>query len=173
IFIFVDPALARGYFGDERGELRLLERRRGSARLALGPAAFLPTAVRPPYVLAGRDLGHRAAARDAGHALVDQRITIRRLGIFVRHLLEHPWFGLFARTRLQAEHYPLTFHPFALEREVQVSVFDGLARVLAGRGNPAALVPKHDGAAAIFARRDCALEAAIVERMVLGPHCQP
>src|SRR4051812_25963455 len=54
----------------------LLERRRRLARLALGAPAFLAAAVGLPDIFAGRNLRHGPAGRDAGHAIVDQRIAV-------------------------------------------------------------------------------------------------
>ena len=96
IFIFVEPAVAGRNFVDQRGELRLLERRRRLARLFLGAPALLAASVRFPHVLAGRDLGHRPAGGDTGHAIVDQRIAIVGFSEIVGDLFQHPRLGLLA-----------------------------------------------------------------------------
>ena len=146
----------------------------GGALLALllRAAALLPAAVGAPDVLARRDLGHGPAGGDAGHAIVDQRVAVVRLGKIVGDLLQHPRLGLLAGLGLQAEHHPFALHPLAFEGEVEMPFLDRLARVLARVGDPAALVPQHHRAAAIFALGDGAFEIAVVERMVLGAHRQ-
>src|SRR5881628_3398289 len=49
---------------------------------------------------------------------------------------------------------------------------DGLSWVLAGFRYPAPLIPQHHRAAAIFALGDRAFEAAVIKRVILGPHRQ-
>ena len=56
---------------------------------------------------------------------------------------------------------------------MEVTFGQGRTRILAGDRFPCSVVPQHDGAAAILALGDGALEPGIVERMVLGPHSQP
>src|SRR5262249_12973123 len=90
--------------------------------------------------------------------------------IFVGDFLQHPRLSLFAGARFKAEHHPFALHPLAFEREVEVTLLNRLSRVLARRGDPAADVPQHDRAATIFTPGNCALEIAVIERMVLGPH---
>src|SRR5439155_18826125 len=123
-----------------------------------------------PDVLACRDFGHGASGADAGHAIVDQRVTIVRVGKFVGDLLEHPRFAPFAGARVEAKEHPFALHPLALEREVEMTLLDRLARVLTRVGDPAALVPQHHGSAAVFAFGDGALESAVIERVVLDMH---
>src|SRR6185369_2973894 len=173
IFILVEPAGAGRRLIDQRGELRLCERRRRLRCLALRPSALLPAAIGFPDVLARGDLGHRPAGGHAGHAIVYQRIAIVRVGKVVCDLLQHPRLRLLAGLRLQAEHHPLALHAVAFEGEVEVPLFDGLAGVLARIRDPAPLVPQHHRAAAIFALGDRAFESAVVQGMVLGAHRQP
>src|SRR5439155_6867613 len=126
-----------------------------------------------PDVLACRDFGHGASGADAGHAIVDQGVTIVRIGKFVGDLLEHPRFAAFAGARVEAKEDPLALHPLAFEREVEVPFLDRLVLILTRIGNPPARVPQHYGAAAIFARGNGSLEAAIIERVILNVHREP
>ena len=92
------------------------------------------------------------------------------LGILIGDLLQHPWLGLLARAGLEAEHHPFALHSLTLEREMEVALFDRLARVLAGLGDPAPAIPQHHRAAAIFALWDSAFKGAVIQRVILGAH---
>src|SRR6476646_1301393 len=100
----MNPGIAGRNVIDERRQLRLLERRRRLARFLLAAPALLTAAVRAPDALSSRDLGHGATRRNAGGALIDQRVAVLRIGIFVGDFLQHPWVGLIARLRLPAAH---------------------------------------------------------------------
>jgi hypothetical protein len=168
----VEPAVAFRHIVDEGRELWLLERRWCFARLSLAATAFLAAAAGAPDISAARDLGHGAPCGHAGYAIVDQRVPVAGFGIIVGDLLEHPWLGFLAGFGLQSEHDPFALHPLAFEGKVQMPFLDRLARILTRVGDPAALVPQHDGPSAIFAGGDRPLEIAIIEGMVLGAHCK-
>ena len=125
----------------------------------------------PDRVVAVGDLRHRAAGGDAGQRHVDQRARGARLGIL--DLAEQPVLALLARPRLHADEQPLALHPLAVQDDVDVAVLDRFDRVLAADRFPLALVPQHDGAAAIFPRRDRPLERRVGHRMVFGAHREP
>ena len=78
---------------------------------------------------------------------------------------------LLARLRFHAHEMPLASQLLAVQVELEVPFL--VAERGIEIGGPGALVPDHDGAAAVLAFGDDALEAAIVERMVLGQHGQP
>src|SRR4029079_16730907 len=93
-------------------------------------AALLTAAVRAPHVLARRDLRHRPAGGDAGRALVDERVAMLGIRIFVGDLLEHPRLAALALAGVEPEQHPFSLHALALEREVEMAFLDRLARVL-------------------------------------------
>src|SRR5215207_1839512 len=66
---------------------------------------------------------------------------------------------------------PLAFQLLAGQVELEMALLVAKRGIEIGR--PRALVPDHDGAAAVLAFGDDALEVAIVERMVLGRDGQP
>ena len=92
----MDPGVAGRHVVDQRRKLWLDEGRRRLARGFLCAAAFLAATVRAPDVLSDRDLGHGPPGRHAGHAAVDQRVAVARIGEVVGDLLEHPRLGLLA-----------------------------------------------------------------------------
>ena len=81
--------------------------------------------------------------------------------MFVLDLAKDPVFGAIARARLQPEHHPFALHPLAVEREMEMSLLERLARVLARIGGPGAAVPQHHRAAAILTLGDGSFEGRV------------
>lgn len=152
------------------GDLGGIDRRLASALLRFGLGDFT-LAGRPHPVLLARDRLDAAAGRSRVRPL---REDVRRIGRprrLVVRLEQQPVLVLLARLRAQAHEMPLAFQLLAVQLELQMAFLEAESRIELGR--PRAFVPDHDRAAAVLALRDDALEAAIVERMVLGRHRQP
>ena len=72
---------------------------------------------------------------------------------------------LLASARLRADEVPAALQALAVQREGEMALGVGRARVAFRR--PAALVPDDHGAAAVLALGDRALEGEVLQRMVL------
>ncbi len=70
-----------------------------------------------------------------------------------------------------AHQVPAAVQLLAVKSELQMTL--GIPFVRIADGLPRAAVPDHDGAAAIFALRDGALEAVVVDRMILDMDGEP
>ena len=70
-----------------------------------------------------------------------------------------------ALARAHAHEMPAAAEFLALEIEDEVALGVGLVRIAVG--DPASPIPDHDGAAAILAIRDRALEGVVFDRMIL------
>ena len=119
------------------------------------------------------DLVHRTAGRNAERVLFDQRGLAPRLGNVVALLDQEPVLVPLLR-RLAAHPYkrPMAMQFFPIEPEFERALAVGRLGIGDFRG-PGTAVPQQDGAAAILALRDDALEAAIIERMVLDMDREP
>src|SRR5436190_2178518 len=119
------------------------------------------------------DLVHRTAGRNAERVLFDQRSLAPRLGNVVALLDQEPVLVPLLR-RLAAHPYkrPMAMQFFPIEPEFERALAVGRLGIGDFRG-PDTAVPQQDGAAAILALRDDALEAAIIERMVLDMDREP
>ena len=115
--------------------------------------------------LASGDVLHRAAGLDAGQVLFGQDRPAA--GMFVLDLAEDPVLRAVAGARLQPDHDPFALHPLAIQGEVEVPLFERLARVLARVRLPGAAVPQHHSSAAILSLRDRAFEQGVAQRMIL------
>src|SRR5690606_32640202 len=87
----------------------------------------------------------------------------------ILYLAQEPILTLLARARFHADEQPLALHPFPVEDEVEVALFD-VFRALPLDRRPATTIPQHHRAAAIFPLRNHALELGISHRMILGTH---
>src|SRR5262245_23556068 len=171
------PVGARGRLFDRGRERGLDERRQragprlrqfrridGGLELTLLLLALAAALRRPDTVLLARDLFHVAAGggrtrhllQDVGRALGPRRLVIR--------LEQQPRLLLLARLARHAHEMPGALQLLALEAEFQMAL--AVAEFGVGLGRPGAAVPHHDGAAAILAFGDDALEIAVFERMV-------
>src|SRR5438874_4657406 len=71
-----------------------------------------------------------------------------------------------------AHEHPTALQLLAREHEFEVPLPKRVFRIATVFRRPEAAIPKHNGATAVFTLRDCALEVAVVERVVLDLHCQ-
>ena len=115
----------------------------------------------------GGDLGHGPAGQHTGQGRLDQTVAGRGMG--VADLTQQPVLALFALSRFQPDQQPLALHPLAVDDEVEVAILQ-IVGGLAFDRLPPTFVPQHDGAAAVFALGDDALEASIGQGVLLGAH---
>src|SRR5216683_1194484 len=78
---------------------------------------------------------------------------------------EQPVVALFSGPPMHAYQVPAPVQFFAVERERKMAFGQSFMRI--NFRLPTATVPNHDGAAAVFALRDCALEFVVGDRVVL------
>ena len=76
-----------------------------------------------------------------------------------------------AVARAHAHQMPAAVQLLAVEHEIQMAF--GIAFVRVALRYPAPAIPDHDGATAIFALRDGALEGIVFDRMIFDVHGQP
>ena len=119
-------------------------------------------------VFPARDLVHGAPGSHGRFEPIDAGI---RAHVVVLLLDEQPVHVALALLRLHMHEHPGSFQAMPVQREFQVALAQPLLHV--HKRLPPAFVPQHDGAAAVFALRDGALEGAVVQRMVLHAHGQP
>src|SRR5262249_21957898 len=86
--------------------------------------------------------------------------------VFVRGLDQEPRFLALEPSRSQAYQGPLAAQPFAVKPEDELAFLESPMGIV--DRFPGAAVPQHDRAGAVVARRDHALERAVVDRMILG-----
>src|SRR5207247_2601660 len=116
------------------------------------------------------DLLHGPPALHAGIVGFRRLVAVAR--IVVAFLDEEPVLALApGAILLHAHEHPIAFEAVAVQPEFEVAL--GKAFVGVTDRLPGAAVPDHHRAAAIFAFGNDALEAAIFERVVLGPHRKP
>ncbi len=84
---------------------------------------------------------------------------------------QQPVVALLAAPAAHAHQVPETVQLLAVERERQMALAQALVRIVLRL--PAAAVPDHHRAAAVFALRDGALEFVVVDRVVLDLHGEP
>ncbi len=161
---------------------RLARRLPRARRLGASPteeshtASFATAAVPPCHERRGRparpggDLRHGAAGGD-GPVVRKQRVGIALPGMLVAVLDQQPVHPL-AGPALHADQHPAAMQVLAVQGELQVAGCQALLGRHALR-RPGAAVPELDGAAAILAFRDGALEVAVVQRVVLHLDRQP
>ena len=87
----------------------------------------------------------------------------------IRLLDQQPVLALFVPAH--ADEIPAAFQPLAVQFEGEMALLQSGVRIAFRL--PGASVPEHHRPAAIFAFRDRALEGAIGQGMILGPHRQP
>ena len=175
----VQPAIALRRLVHQRRQLRLAERRsragalrrRALRRLALGGGGGQLAAVRVVAVpdRARRILGdrvHGPAGHDAPGKRLRQPVRLVRRRI-VALLDQQPVLALLALARAHPDQRPAAFHALAVDQEMQHAALQPLGRVV--QRLPGALVPHHDGAAAVLSFGDRPLEGSVGERVVLGP----
>ena len=131
----------------------------------------LTLARRPHPVLLAADRLDAAPGRGRVRLLGEDVRRIGRPRRLVVGLEQQPVLGLLARLGFHAHEMPLAFQLLAVQVELEMALLVAERGIEIGR--PRALVPDHDRAAAVLAFGDDALEAAIVERMVLGRDGQP
>jgi len=111
------------------------------------------------------DRVHLAARGDAAGLALRDGIAAARLGRLVALLDEQPVVAALAVAPLQAHQHPAAVQLGAVQDELEIAL------LVAGGGIPVGLppaaIPQHHGAAAVLAGRDDALEAAILDRVVL------
>ena len=116
---------------------------------------------------AGGDVGHGAARRDRA-VFVGERFAVAVAGGVVAVLDQQPVGALAAGlVVLDADQDPAAVQALAFEAELEVAVGQGLLGGLRAFRGPVAAVPDLDGAAAVLALGDGALEVAVAERVVL------
>src|SRR5205085_11892612 len=71
-----------------------------------------------------------------------------------------------------AHEHPAALQLLAREHEFEVPLPKRTFRIATVLWRPEAAIPKHDGATPVFTLGDCALEVAVVERVVLDLHGQ-
>ena len=143
----------------------------------LASAAFLlrlgdlALARRPHTILLAGDRLDGAPRRGRMRPIDEDVRRIGRAGRLIVRLEQQPGFLLLARLGRHAHEMPAALQLLAaqLEFEMSLAVAEGGIEL----GRPGALVPDHDGAAAILARRDDALETAILQRMILDMDGKP
>jgi hypothetical protein len=135
-----------------------------------GSCAVAAVSIRVPHAIAGaRDFLERPPGRDAPGLALDDRGAAGRGGL-VTLLDEEPAAVVIAAAPAGADPHerPPTGELFALQRELQRAGAVGLVRI--ADGLPGAAIPQKDGAAAVLSLGDDALEAAVVEGMILDVH---
>ena len=110
---------------------------------------------------------HGAIANDALLVVLGSGVALR-IGKFILALDQKPVLslGIAGSFAAQAYEMPAALKPFAMEIESQVAALKiafGISKRL-----PCALVPEHDGPAAILALRDGTLERPVVEGMIFN-----
>src|SRR6516165_6498294 len=118
--------------------------------------------------LAAGDLLHRATGGDRPILLQDV-IGLAFPRILVAVLDQEPIGALLAAAIAHAHQHPAAVQLVALQRELQVALFETAFGVL---GFPITAIPELHSAAAILAFGNGAFEIAVVERMVLDFHRQ-
>ena len=143
---------------------------RGWFRRAAGNFALCRV---PHPVAVFGDLVHRTAGRNAERVLFDQRGLAPRLGNVVALLDQEPVLVPLLR-RLAAHPYkrPMAMQFFPIEPEFERALAVGRLGIGDFRG-PGTAVPQQDGAAAILALRNDALEPAVIERVVFDMDREP
>ncbi len=118
----------------------------------------------PLAALAFSDLGNRAAA-DRRQRLVLENVRIIRAARFlVLRFDQKPWLLFFPGPAVHAHEMPSPMQLLALQGESEMTFL--VARVRVTLRVPAATIPNHDGAAAIFPLRDGSLEGVVFDRMI-------
>src|SRR5262249_9568497 len=125
---------------------------------------------RPPHAIAlPGDVVEAASARDArGKRLGDVVLTGASCDL-VPPLDQQPRLvGVPALPAADLHEVPAAVQLAAVEGELEPPFRQALVRI--AQGLPGSAVPEQHGAAAVLALRDHALEGAVLDRMVLGPH---
>ena len=125
----------------------------------------------PARLLAGGDLLHRAARRDAA-VVRPPRVRLARPRLLVTLLDEQPLVLLVAPGAARVHQHPAAPQPLAVQPELELALLEARAGVVAER-LPGAGVPQHHRAAAVLAPGDRALEVAVLDGMVLDVDGQP
>ena len=119
--------------------------------------------------LPGRDLRQRAPGHDRGFDIQQSRARTR-LRVRIPLLDQQPARLALAGPGLDADQDPDTDHPVALHAEFQLTSgqISGSIEFLAVQDvGPCAAVPNNDGATAVLALGDRALERGVVDRVIL------
>jgi hypothetical protein len=159
----VQPAFARRRLGRELAELRRERPRLGGGARA-GQGAEVGRA-RGALARLGLGLGLGLGGRPR-RALRGRR----RLARGVRALDQEPLLAVPLARAAHAHERPAPAQPLAGELEVELAPGEAALRVALGL--PGAAVPDLDRAGAVLAGRDAALEAPVLERVVLDVHRQ-
>src|SRR5258708_22241836 len=124
----------------------------------------------PLAALAFSDLGNRAAA-DRRQRLVLENVRIIRAARFlVLRFDQKPWLLFFPGPAVHAHEMPSPMQLLAIQGESEMTFL--VARVRVALRVPAAAIPNHDGAAAIFPPRDGSLEGVVFDRMIFHVDCE-
>ena len=142
---------------DDVGEAHLVHGRRFRGRRSAGAAA-----ARRPRRRQGL---HRPSRHHALRRLAEQRVAVAGPGEVVALLDQEPVLAL-ALLALQPDQHPAAEELLAVEAELQRAAAIPFVGVLLQR-RPVAVVPDDHAAGAVLAAGDGALEAAVVEGMVL------
>src|SRR5581483_11286485 len=115
--------------------------------------------------LARSDLVDRAPGRDRARFFFEDILIAGAACFLVLTLDEEPIVVAVVAAGAHAHQMPAAVKLLAVEIENEVTF--GVALVRIAFGKPAALIPDHDRAAAVFALGDRALEAVVFDRVVL------
>ncbi len=184
----VQPARAGRRGGGERrqrgrneiGQLRLARALDGGRIGRLGLRLFLyglglraggfadAAGLRRPAGRFSGDVLDVASGLHRFRSFLEKIVLVFRHGEFVVAFDQQPVLALLARLAVHAHEMPAAVQLLPVELEFEMALGIGLAGV-AERG-PRAAIPDDDGAAAIFALGNGALEVAVVQRMILDMH---
>ncbi len=120
--------------------------------------------------LALRDLGNRAPAHHRERFLLQDVGVLALARSGVACLYEQPRFLALALPPRHAHEMPAAGELLAFQRKVEMALGVGLMHIAFGK--PVTAVPDQHGAAAILTLRDDALEAVVLDGVVLGVHGQ-
>jgi len=124
----------------------------------------------PLAALAFGDLGDRAAADHRQRLVLENVRIIRAARFLVLRFDQKPWLLFFPGPAVHAHEMPSPMQLLAVQGESEMTFL--VARVRVALRVPAAAIPNHDGAAAIFPLRDGSLEGVVFDRMIFHVDCE-
>src|SRR5579862_2388672 len=149
-------------FGARPRFCRGLAERHLLPRWRLGVAIAVPDSL---LAFACSNFVDRAAGCDRQRLLVEDILAARAARRLVLALDQQPVVAALLRSRAQPHQMPAAVQFLAVEIEGQMPLGQPLVRIALGR--PMTAIPDHHGTSAIFALRDGALEAVVLDRVVL------
>ena len=131
----------------------------------IGLTITVPNAL---FALARRDLIHCAASRNRKRLLLQDIGSATAARFFILTFNQKPILVPIAIPPAHSHQMPSAAKLFAFEREIEMTL--GVALMGVAFRNPAAAIPDHHCAAAVFSLRNSAFEGIIFDWVVLDVH---